>query len=230
MFHLPFFVFTYLWSNYSMKVIYNKTKFFFFLSLLFFLVATFVFISIPFGNEILFINQFNTPFFDFVFKYITWLGELFWLFIILLFCFHSYKQGLFALLVYIFTTIVAQTIKHIWVEPRPAEYFKDLTKLHFVDGVNIHHWNSFPSGHTTSAFAMAFVLCFILKRNLVLQVGLFLIAFLVGFSRMYLCQHFLKDVIAGAIIGTSVAFGTSLLIQKMNWFNVAKFGNKLINI
>jgi len=211
-----------------MKVIYNKSKFFIFLSLLFVLVAVFVFLRIPFGNEILFINQFNTPLFDFLFKYITWLGELFWLFIILIFCFVSYKQGFYALLVYLFTTIVAQSIKHIWVEPRPAEYFKNIASLHFVDGVSIHHWNSFPSGHTTSAFAMAFIVSFILKRDFLTQFLCFFIALLVGVSRMYLCQHFLKDVIAGAVIGTSVALGTAFVMQKFQWFNGEKYSNRLI--
>lgn len=62
---------------------------------------------------------------------------------------------------------------------------------------------SFPSGHTASAFAgAAAVLIHSRRWGAVAMVY----AALVGVSRMYLCVHWPTDVIAGALIGTALAF------------------------
>ncbi len=60
---------------------------------------------------------------------------------------------------------------------------------------------SFPSGHATNAFATAGVLTGFGNLGL-LPIP---IAALVAFSRVYLGQHYLSDIVAGAVIGGSVA-------------------------
>lgn len=62
---------------------------------------------------------------------------------------------------------------------------------------------SFPSGHTASAFAGAAAVLIHSRRWGALAM---LYAALVGISRMYLCVHWPTDVIAGALIGTALAF------------------------
>lgn len=62
---------------------------------------------------------------------------------------------------------------------------------------------SFPSGHTASAFAGAAA---VLIHNRRWGVAAMVYAALVGVSRMYLCVHWPTDVIAGALIGTALAF------------------------
>ena len=63
---------------------------------------------------------------------------------------------------------------------------------------------AFPSGHTSSAFATATSLAIATKKWYV-AVPAFAWSAGVGYSRIYLGQHYPSDVIMGAIVGTSSA-------------------------
>src|SRR5579872_5606330 len=67
---------------------------------------------------------------------------------------------------------------------------------------------SFPSGHTMTAFAVAVTLS---QFYPTLAVGLLFCAVSVAASRILLGMHFLSDVLAGAAIGTALAFGSYYL-------------------
>ena len=56
----------------------------------------------------------------------------------------------------------------------------------------------FPSGHTAVTFCVAAVLVIRYRAKAVPAVAL---AFLIGLSRIYLCEHYVTDVIAGMLIG-----------------------------
>ena len=60
---------------------------------------------------------------------------------------------------------------------------------------------SFPSGHTTQIFFMATLAISHFQLSLVVALGLYAIAALVGFTRIYVGVHYPRDVIAGAILG-----------------------------
>lgn len=63
---------------------------------------------------------------------------------------------------------------------------------------------SFPSGHTTSAFASALAAsCFF--RNKAFVISSVTLAAIIAISRIYLYVHFPTDVIAGLIIGVICA-------------------------
>ena len=63
---------------------------------------------------------------------------------------------------------------------------------------------AFPSGHSSSAFATATSLAITTKKWYV-AVPAFAWSASVGYSRIYLGQHYPSDVIMGAIVGTSSA-------------------------
>lgn len=68
--------------------------------------------------------------------------------------------------------------------------------------------NSFPSGHTTSAFAFAsYVGC---RHSLPWGIAAYALATFVGYSRMNDNAHYLHDVVAGAAIGASYGIGVCL--------------------
>ena len=122
----------------------------------------------------------------------------------LYFYFKQRRQAATLLFSFLLSGLVTQFLKNYFNSPRPKLYFEAGQYLHFVDGVTLASHTSFPSGHTTTAFAIVTVMVLSgCKRNR--QVQLLLAAAMVGYSRIYLAQHFLLDIIAGAIIGTSSA-------------------------
>lgn len=94
--------------------------------------------------------------------------------------------------------IVADIIKWVAGRYRPIEYFD-----HHLYGFDFFHINaesiSFPSGHTTTAFAMAMTLTHLFPK---FQWIWWSAAILVGISRIILRAHYLSDVIFGAFLGT----------------------------
>ena len=70
---------------------------------------------------------------------------------------------------------------------------------------------SFPSGHTSSAFA-AMVAVFFLNKKVGIPAVIF--AFLMGFSRVYVEVHYASDVIAGILVGIVYAV-IGVLIAKL---------------
>ncbi len=64
-------------------------------------------------------------------------------------------------------------------------------------------FNSFPSGHTAVSFALAAVLS---KRFPRLMAPLYIVATLVGASRVYLGSHYPSDVVAGALLGLAIGW------------------------
>lgn len=155
----------------------------------------------------LFINRLNTPFLDVFFKYMTEFGSALLIVpIIILLAFLNYRYALIAIASSLLGTLGTQILKRLVYDdsPRPKVVFEDLCQLHFVQGVHLHSSHSFPSGHTTGAFALFVVLALIAKKPLH-QFLFLLMAVLVGYSRMYLSQHFLSDVVVGSAVGTASA-------------------------
>jgi len=101
-------------------------------------------------------------------------------------------------------------LKNLVARPRPYTHF-DVSLL-----INEKWDYSFPSGHTSASFAVAYVLFknkFKLRRVPVYLFALVL-AVLMGFSRLYLSVHFPTDILAGAGVGIFCAYLADIAIKK----------------
>ena len=109
--------------------------------------------------------------------------------------------------------------------PRPFEFYQQKAQLlNLVEGVKVHHWNTFPSGHTLTAVSAALLLPYFFPKLKTGQVAAgLLIALLCGLSRILLVQHWPQDVLGGLLLGCSAAFLaiklTGRLPEKPGWRN-----------
>ena len=181
---------------------------------------------------------------DIFYRYYTKVAEWFpYAACILLLLFRRIGDGLFATAAMLTAALTTQLLKHIVNAPRPVIWFDENLpdiSLPLVNGVQMNHFFSFPSGHTSSFFALAFVLCIILsmthratKRQritgVILQVILFFLAALGGYSRIYLSQHFALDVFAGIIIAlviTALFYVLFNRFESTKWYNYRFFSKK----
>ena len=103
---------------------------------------------------------------------------------------------------------VIQFLKHAVFHDalRPSKFIVD-QPLYLIPGLEMNGFHAFPSGHTAAAFTFwAFVAYSFGRNNKWVQVLCVIIAALVGYSRIYLSQHFLEDVVAGAALGLCFFF------------------------
>jgi membrane-associated phospholipid phosphatase len=105
-------------------------------------------------------------------------------------------------------------------------FFKPEEYQHFIDGVSIANYESFPSGHTTSAFALAFILAHSTNK-ISIQIILLIFAITTGYSRMYLGQHFLTDVLFGSLLGTFISALSIFVSNKVAYRKPLRFGRGL---
>lgn len=180
------------------------------------------------GPSHLWVNQWNSPLMDTFFKYVTNLGDgAVFAVVILVLAFVRFRWALYELMAALMTLIFVFITKQILFNgmPRPIKYFENQETLHLVEGVKMHSWNSFPSGHTITAFAIFMILVLVVK-NRYLKLFFMMIAILAGFSRVYLSQHFLGDIFTGAIIGSLIAVCSCALVDAMGIFKKATWIDK----
>jgi len=179
----------------------------------------------------LFINQFHTSYLDIFFKYFTHLADGIFVFFVGLFIFIiNRKKSAYVLLSFGISSAIAQILKKVFYSEhiRPSIFFSDLNNLYIVPGIDIYGYFSFPSGHATSAFCIA--TCLTLSgSNKATHILLFLYALLAAYSRMYLSQHFLVDVVVGSIIGVLCAATIYPIFYNWHFINSNSFLNKNVN-
>ncbi len=160
-------------------------------------------------------------FFDWLFPFITLLGNGGIFFIAVAVVCLLFKKGrrtgatmLVALLLGLLVTNLA--LKNGIARPRP---YADELSTFFTYWQAIGHGleneiYSFPSGHATASFAAmtAVFLCGNKKYSFLAYV----LALLIGFSRIYIQVHYASDIVGGALVGTLCGIGAWLLIRF--WF------------
>ncbi len=114
------------------------------------------------------------------------------------------------LLITLFAGILIAGFKQFFADPRPAAVLAQ-ADFHIIGDVLKKY--SFPSGHTTTAFAMAgfIILTF---ASLPLRLCVLFLAVLAGLSRISVGAHWPEDILAGAALGLMIAYVGSVLSLK----------------
>jgi undecaprenyl-diphosphatase len=113
---------------------------------------------------------------------------------------------------FISSVIISFAIKFIIMRPRPFGFTETIALTNLPD-------YSFPSSHVVFIFSALPILSREFPRLKYIWVAL---AVLVGVSRIYFTDHYLSDVIFGAIIGYLIGLYFLWLEDKFNW------GEKLV--
>ncbi len=185
----------------------RENRLFFICFLLFAIAGAGMLDAIPQGQEVLYCSGHRHPVSDWIFRWGTRLGEGY-AFLAAALAFILLRRYVGALCIGVMGFVllwVSHFAKSWFAQDRPAAWFQKLgyaDAIVPVDGVPLLSGaTSFPSGHTMAAFALYSFLAFVVPQKRFWPVVFFLLALLVGASRIYLGQHFLKDVYAGATLG-----------------------------
>lgn len=222
---------------------YNNT--FIGLSLILIAVLGLALLYVPKGELHLLLCDRHTPARDIFYRYYTQVAEWFpYVLCVVLLLFSRIGDGVLATAGLALSALTTQILKHLINAPRPVTWFAEHmpdVQLPLVEGVQMNYWFSFPSGHTTSFFALFFALSIICTYHLtakrpystlvcgLLQAALWALAALGGYSRIYLSQHFAADVFAGMIVGigiTIVCYSVLHRYEDKKWYNYRVFGPK----
>lgn len=210
---------------------YIKEQYLFFIIYFFFLaVLSFILVAYSREDTARLISSHWNDFGDVFFKYITYLGDFgFAIFVVIALLFYRYKYAIIAASGFAGTALITQLLKRVVFPEAKRPYMTLWTEytyggLHKVEGVEMLKSNSFPSGHSTSAFSVFLMIALVSKNK---WVGLFsvVMAILTAFSRSYLGHHFLEDVFMGSLIGT---FGMLLAYSLLNNVSFGKLEGRSI--
>jgi membrane-associated phospholipid phosphatase len=120
------------------------------------------------------------------------------------------KNGMIAVA---FSGLFVQVIKHLFGRSRPGVMDAGIFHPGYLF---VHGYDSFPSGHAASSFALAFTMTRFYPRGKFIFYGW---AVLVSFSRLYLDAHFASDAFAGAGLGIATGmavfrWGNAITMKK----------------
>ena len=111
----------------------------------------------------------------------------------------------------IFTNCI---LKVLIARPRPyADDSSIFYQFWLLVGQNVESDKSFPSGHTTAAFATMTAVFMVGDKRVSWTAYIF--AILMGLARIYLVVHFPSDVLAGVIVGIIAGVLGTILSRKL---------------
>ncbi|MGN0961554.1 MAG: phosphatase PAP2 family protein [Christensenellales bacterium] len=182
-------------------------------------------------------NLHGSNFVNYLFKFITYLGEdgIAWALVgAILLCFkRTRKAGLIMLAGFATVVVVNHLIlKNIFDRPRPFSESNALAEFITGIGMKLPTSSSFPSGHTTISITCAVILTMCFGKK---GAWAFIPATLISLSRIFLCVHYPSDVLGGVvegiILGVVVTIVGRLILNKLEkWWLNKKNAKKLTNI
>lgn len=146
---------------------------------------------------------------------VTQLGSLVATGLLASICFGLTLRGLAVEMIFGTLTLwlLVEVLKAVTHRARP---FLDL------QGTRIIGWRergrSFPSGHTAQIFFLMTLLSHAFQLGLGVTVGLYAVAGLVGFTRVYVGAHYPRDAVGGAVLGS--AWGLLATLVDPYWFGL----------
>lgn len=166
----------------------------------------------------IFLNQDKGEIFDAVITVFTAMGDgLFVIALAMLFLLFKQKQLAFMLVLsFLVSGLFVQIFKHLIELPRPVGVITPVSSIHHPGWSTLHTSFSFPSGHTTSAFAAATMLAYYLPKW---SITVFAMAIVTGLSRVCLGQHFLLDVWVGSLLGILVSVALLMAEQRFHFLD-----------
>ena len=181
----------------------------------------------------LYINSRHTASGDFFFPVITYLGGgvlslLVGLVSIFLL---DFRKAIIVVTSFLLSGAVVQLLKRLVFdgEYRPIKYFEGIADIYIIPGMDMHQFYSFPSGHSATIFSLCCFLAFLISyeskaKNALIAIAIFISAFLVAMSRVYISQHFFGDIYVGSAIGVLmtllvIKYFNSSRFDKISWLN-----------
>lgn len=116
-------------------------------------------------------------------------------------------------------TLNTYALKKIVNRPRPSTSYPDIMAY------ENEKYQSFPSGHTSNAFALATTVT-LNSKSWQLAIPSYIWAATVGYSRLHLGVHYPSDVLCGALLGTATAAGTYYINRWLKKKYYGKFMEK----
>ncbi len=181
-----------------------------------------------------FFESIANPILDTIMTVITYLGDdgIFWiaLSIILFIPKKTRKYGVYILGGLAVATVINNLgLKELFSRPRPFNFenWPETYEYIYPNLVERPHSLSFPSGHTSTSLGAA--LPFLMKANKKAGIPIFVLAVLIGLSRIYIHVHYPTDVFAGMIVGIIAGLIAVVLIDKLFFAKLVPAVEKKLN-
>jgi len=111
-------------------------------------------------------------------------------------------------------SLVATLLKRLIGRARPVEWTAEAPLSFKPVNWDAYSFQSFPSGHSTTAFSLALTIAFLWPKSLW---PMLCVAALIAGSRIITGQHYLTDITAGAVLGTLGAFAVRNFFLHRGW-------------
>lgn len=143
-----------------------------------------------------FIQQFSNPVLDWFFRSITEFGDMIFFIVLgaIIYWVFNKKFAFKMMISFLFSALINGAIKSFTNKPRP---YQEGAKPILQETTG----SSMPSGHSQGIGALGSMMVYEYRSTRWIKIVFIVLMILVPFSRMYLGQHYLEDVLVGLILG-----------------------------